>query len=546
MASHPPDFLSYFNPILQSLQKENPSVFSTIQKKLAFSLETTLQTAFLGKASPSKNAKIEQKIREDKIKSAFSMQKTLESRLVEVSRQLEELKESQNQKKKGLSVPLIDETKSYHEFLEKLEAEKRKILKKKQKVQQKIAQETEKNAEISREKELLEKEQRKKEIEQRIEEKKKKFKENFLQLTEKEAEYKEKVSGRKLFKKMQCNFEKYKAKEENFKKKQLEQIKSFHKPISAQELQDFEAKFSNNQIEKERKRAQKKAEFLAFIKDREDEIKQKFSSNILKKMEEMRMKELTKSQQKELLIVNKSIKHKEFFEEVKKKHKPKADTKKQLELEILKESLANRENHRYYMSEGNGEETPKKDAYEIGLEYLRSVKAKIAKNKEKNSKTNVSSNLENFKERNEKNFENISEIPENKEENNIFLGKNGDEISNFPIINKEPSERQTQSMEVVKNGKPINYLKEVTEKYNLIKGPDYWKKIEKIQNLSPLEKLERLRQEAEDMEKKAKMKEKVLRVQRKKEFDAKLEEKNQDIDDLLLNSIQAKLKLLEN
>ena len=126
------------------------------------------------------------------------------------------------------------------------------------------------------------------------------------------------------------------------------------------------------------------------------------------------------------------------------------------------------------------------------------------------------------------------------------MGKNGDEISNFPIINKEPSELQTQSMEVVKNSKPINYLKEVTEKYNLIKGPDYWKKIEKIQNLSPLEKLERLRQEAENMEKKAKMKEKVLRVQRKKEFDPKLEEKNKDIDDLLLNSIQAKLKLLEN
>ena len=539
MSSQPPDFLSYFNPILESLQKENPSVFSIIQKKLAFTLETTLQTAFLRNASLSKNAKIEQKIREDKIKSAFSMQKTLENKLVEVSRQLEELKESQTQKKKGLSAPHIDETKSYHEFLEKLESEKRKIIKKKQKVLKKISEENEKNAEITREKDLIEKEQRKKEIEQRIEKKKKKFKENFEQLTEKEAEYKDKVSGKRLFQKMQYNFEKYKAKEEKFKKKQLDKIKSFHKPISAQELQDFEVKFSNNLIEKERKREQKKAEFLAFVKDREDEIKQKFSSNILKKMEDMRRQELTKSQQKELLIVNKSLKHKEFFEEVKKKHKPKADTKKMLELEILKESLANKENY----SEGNAEETPKKDSYEIGLEYLRSVKAKIAKNKEKNSKINIS---ENFKERNDQNFENISEIPEKNEENNNFLGKNGDEISNFPIFNKEPSELQTQSMDVVKNSKPINYLKEVTEKYNLIKGPDYWKKIEKIQNLSPLEKLERLRQEAEDMEKKAKMKEQVLRVQRKKEFDAKLEEKNQDIDDLLLNSIQAKLKLLEN
>ena len=137
MSSQPPDFLSYFNPILESLQKENPSVFSIIQKKLAFTLETTLQTAFLRNASLSKNAKIEQKIREDKIKSAFSMQKTLESKLVEVSRQLEELKESQTQKKKGLSAPHIDETKSYHEFLEKLESEKRKIIKKKTESSQK-------------------------------------------------------------------------------------------------------------------------------------------------------------------------------------------------------------------------------------------------------------------------------------------------------------------------------------------------------------------------------------------------------------------------
>jgi len=534
--------LFYFSPLLSALQQEDPLVFQTIQNKLSYSLERTLQTAFLPSPPNSKNAKIEAKIREDRIKSTFSLQKNLENRLSEVSKQLEVLKESQIQKKKVVSTPQIDDSNNYQAFLEKLEAEKETILTKKAKIQRKLDKIEEKNQELFKNQEKLGKEQKHKEIEHRIEEKQRKLKEKREELIGKEADYKERLQERKLFEQMQKNYDDYQEKEAKYNEQELEKIKKFHKPISNRELLDFEAKFSSLLSEKEHLRAAKRAEYLAFIKDREEEIKQRFSSNIMKKMEDMRMEELKKTQQKELLLVNKSLKHKQFFQEVKKKHMPKVDNKKKLELELLRENNnhEDKNNFRYYMSEGNIEDTPKKDAYELGLEYLRKANQhkKKMKKEDKNDgniNKNISKSLIN-------NNENTLEIDLNVNKNEI---KN----DNKSEITREKSEMneelQTKSVEITR-WKPSNYLKEVSEKFNLFKGPEYWRKIEKSQNLSNLEKLERLRQEAENMEKKAKMKEKVLRMQRKKEFDVKLEENNKDIDDLLLNSIQAKLRLLEN
>lgn len=416
-------------------------------------------------------------------------------------------------------------------FILNLKKNTKEMLLKKGRIQKKIALEAEKTEKMLKEVEEAHKIEKKKEVEQRMKESKEKQDNLRAKLLIKEAEYKDyqsKFPVQNLHQKMEKGYIKQRKEEFMVREGKLLEIKESHKPFTNRELLNFEGKFSLILQEKEKLRNEKNLKLKAFLQDREAEIKERFGSNLFKKMETLRKEE----QKKDLLKENKALIHKEFFEEVKKKHKPKIDRCKVLELEVLKQEIPY---FRYNLSEGNIEEGDKLDRYELGITYLRSLnqnKKKKKKNKGKTIEKEVINPIENDLIPNENLLENISY----KEPNTL--------------IKNNPLERPNNQLYTFSEGpsleKPNNYLHEISERYKLTKKPDYWKKIDKIKGLTPIEKLEKLRQEAALMEKKAKMKEEILKLSRKRrKFDPILEAQNQDIEELLLNSIQAKLKLLE-
>lgn len=90
-------------------------------------------------------------------------------------------------------------------------------------------------------------------------------------------------------------------------------------------------------------------------------------------------------------------------------------------------------------------------------------------------------------------------------------------------------------------------VREVTEKLKLSKKPDFWKKIDKKTEINYQEKIEKIKAEAETLDKMAKLRENNLKHKKIpfRPFTEAQEVKIEDIDDLLINSIQAKLKILK-
>ena len=166
----------------------------------------------------------------------------------------------------------------------------------------------------------------------------KKKQENLrYELHEKETKYKETLPIEKLYKKMNKNFKKLTRKNLNERIEKLKEIKAFHKPISNIELDDFQAKFFARQEEKAQIRVEKALIERNEFQARTQDIKEKFKTKTLKKLEKLRKEELQKSWQKGLESENRGLKLKEFAEEIKKKHMPKVDKSKVLELELLKQ-----------------------------------------------------------------------------------------------------------------------------------------------------------------------------------------------------------------
>lgn len=523
--------IEYFSPLIQEIKKANPALFDNISKSLSKTFENALKAISSPSTSLGKKNIIEEKILKDKIKVTSSLQKDLLNKLAEVNQQLSSLKGSiESKEKEKPSAPIVDPNQNsvsaQKELIERLHKEKNKFLEKKAKLEKKIEMEQMKKEQEIKEIEEAKRLEKHKEIQNRIKEFKSKQETQKAELQEKEAEYKAKMPSQKLFSKMKKDYNSKRKSEENARNQKLNEIHESHKPIFNQELYKFEEKFLNSLAEKDKARYDRFLQMKLDLKEREREIKEKYSTNTLQKLEALRKEELQKELEKDVALINKVLKHKEFFEKVKQYHTPKIDKNKVLELEIMKKESEIKKIAKHFVSEGDIENGNKTDTYELGLQYLRAANNK---NRNNRKKINEVASLQPLEEKNE-------EIEENAIKSSQVIRK----------LEESESEKPAKSVES-HSKKNVNYLKEVKEKFNLVKKPDYWKKIDQNREINSLVKLEKLRQEADEMEKKAKRKEEVLKLKRKKEnFDPKLESQNQDIDDLLMNSIQAKLRLLEN
>ena len=541
-----PHIMEYFTPQLKELRDKDPSVYINIEQLLEKSLITTLAHNKVKQIKPNKSI-IEEKIRLDLIKTTLSTQQQLENKLKAINLQLESLKEvtktSKTSKIPSKTSLYKEEPIDYQALLNKFNEKKNKILVKKSKIEKKMALEQEEALEEHERIELKLKNDKKQEIKARIENFKENQKAKKLDLEKKELNYKKNLPKEVLYKKMRNNFNRIKTEELQERLQSLIELKKAHARKPLTELEDFEDKINAIMDEKNRIRAEKLQKWKEEVIEREAMIKQKFNiAGIIRKMEDLRKEELRRSMEKHLITMNKGVKHKEFFEKVKKEHKPKIDKSKALELELIKEKIKeNKRISKYYMSEPDLERNEEeKDGYKLGVEYLRQLKdLKYIKRSKKNkiNSNNVTdssliTNIEHI------NLQNTLENLDNELNiNQINLPKHNLELENY--------EETLTKQHIFKD--PRFYLKEISSKYHLNKKPDYWKKIDKNPLLSNFEKLEKLRQEAYLMEEKAKRKEQVLKLQRQHpEYQMEKETEHEDIDDLLMNSIQAKLRLLEN
>jgi len=269
------------------------------------------------------------------------------------------------------------------DFVKKIKDEKKAFQQKIKKLEKSVENRELEELERYKKKELEEEEQRQKEKKKRLEAHIRELKarsEVRLKESEKwQEEYKAHLAKKPLFKELETKFKKgFVIPELEERKKKLQEIRDFHKPISKQELIEHEQKVQKVLEDRVQEKKEQLENSRWNYKKPEYESKHHrvFAEELSKARRQKEEEQLEKLKRKEKVL--------ELLQEVKDNHLPRIDPQKELELMSRLEKLKARKDGRSKTADDEDKEeiaNPKK----LGAEYLKSVKELVKKIKKDNS-----------------------------------------------------------------------------------------------------------------------------------------------------------------
>lgn len=518
---------SFMNQNSYSLDKKKQNLIKKLTKnksKLAFDLEQLKQNeqilaeeGYLNLSNVNNNStslvEIDRNIRKEKIKEIKKSKEIIQQKITEIDTQINKVLE-QNKKENNNKTEII------RNFLENFEHDKMMAEKQSKKFKEQKRKRNDRYLNEMREEyqkriksyESMEKEKNeRKKMELKIfhdQEKMSIAKRNeaIKKEAEKTLQFAHNVSPRKKYNSLSDkNENEFKEKQQEIINQEKIKRKQKMKPITAEELNQFEKQVKNNENLTMIELEQKKIKMKELWKKRKD-LLPKYRSPFLERIETENKENLESLEHKKIDIkLNIKLKNK-ISNEIKQKFVPKINPKLQKELQERIKVLTS---------------PPKvsKSSYNRGN---RIILKKIDENK-------VSSKFK-------------WKLKLKNEEQDYY----GESSTVRTVPKGAPSRSITKIDKRIPLEKPIDYLREERQKRTLSKDSNHskeknWDKLINSQSGSLVENIENVKLQAEMLQKEAEQKKKLMDI---KGGSAKAPELGEEISKLYINSIEAKLKIL--
>jgi len=394
------------------------------------------------------------------------------------------------------------------EFVKKIKEERRLFVKKMKKVEKSAETRELEELQLFRENEKKEQEQREKERKERlaahIKELKGRSEARIKESTRWEEEYKASLESKPLFKEIQKRYKKEQLLPElEEKKKKLQELRDFYKPMAREEILEHEKKVLKQLEEKNAERKEQLFENSKWIPQK-PAYESKHHRSVVEELKNARRQK----DDEKLEVLKKKEKVMELLQEVKDNHLPKNDPQKELELMAVVEQLKKKKDWRARPVQGE-EPQEEPDHKKIGAEYLKSVKEMV---------------------KNRKPAKTLSHTKDDISASGLMSDRNSKKIPGGTV--------QSDSAAVQK---PRNYLAELRKENKIQSSNAHVDTLINNKKMDTKEKKKLLQSEVEKMEEKTKRKEAVKKFKSKKEFD---DNDAEEVDMLYINTIKAKLEML--
>jgi hypothetical protein len=380
-------------------------------------------------------------------------------------------------------------------FVKKIKDEKKAFTKKMKQIEESVENRESEEIERMKRREQQEEEERMKEkkrrLENHIKELQARSETRIKESTKWEADYKTHIEKKPMFKDMEDKFKKgFVIPELEDRKKKLQDIRDFHKPIQKEDLLQHEQKVIKLAEERTQERKDQ------YESSKWNYQKPSFESKYHRTVAEELSKVRKQKDEDHTELLKKKERIVELMQSVKEKHLPKADPQKELELLGLIDKLKKKKDGRSWTAYDSDTDNHI-DSKKLGGGYLKSVKEMVQKHMKENPK-------------------------------------------------KDKDETQKKIDEVAYATAPVkkhNYLADLRRENKLPTGGSQVDLILKKKNLDPKERKELLQSEVEKLEEKAKRKEMVKKYKIKRGEEA---DDDDEVDQIYISAIKAKLQMLGN
>lgn len=399
------------------------------------------------------------------------------------------------------------------EFVKKIKDEKKAFVRKMKQIEKNV--ETRENQEIERYKQEEQKEE-----EQRLKEKKQRLEAHIKELkargdvrqkesTKWEEEYKAHLDKKPMFKEMEAKFKKgFVIPELEERKKKLQDIRNFHKPITKEDIMEHEQKVTK--IVEDHALGKKEYAQTSRWAYQKPDFESKYHKTFADELSRVRrQKEDGLSEQ-----LKRKEKINELLQDVKDNHYPKVDPQKELELMGIVEKLKKRKDNRSWAATEE-EEHEQVNGRKLGVEYLKSVRELVQKIK-KDHHTGSDSK------------------PELSKHATMGSGPSSGGPDKKMELNTVRSEGAL---------KKHDYLADLRKEHKIQDSNNHVDLIIKNKKLNEKEKEKMLYSEVGRLEEKAKRKE-MVKKHKTKDGAAEHDQDDGEVDQIYINAIKAKLQLL--
>jgi len=321
-----------------------------------------------------------------------------------------------------------------------------------------------------------------------------------------EQEYKAGLSKRPMFKEIEIKYKKaYVIPELEQRKKKLQELRDFHKPMNHEELLQREQMVMKTLEEEHAKR-----KMMTDMSSKWTYQKPAYESRHHKTFAEETAKMRAQKENEDVEKMRRKERVNELLNNVKEKHAPKVDAAKELELVEMIEKLKQKKNINDRMN--LGEEKPVEDGEHVrklGNDYLQEVKEKVKKHKETNKTATANG---------ERDMKTEASSSKMKTANSVKSNPEG--------IKKK------------------DYLSELRRENKIADSSTKIDVIIKKKDLDEKEKEMLLKTEVQRLEEKVKRKEMVKKLKKGKGDELNNVFEDEEVDQLYVNTIKAKLEML--
>jgi len=340
--------------------------------------------------------------------------------------------------------------------------------------------------------------EKKKRLESHIKELNARSEARLKESTKWEEDYKTHLEKKPLYREMEDKFKKgFTLPELEGRKRKLQEIRDFHKPISKEDLLQHEQKVTK--LLEDRNVERKEQEETSKWNYQKPTFESKHHKTFAGELSKARNQKEEDYQE----LVRRKEKIGELMQSVKDKHMPKVDHQKELEMMGLVEKLKKKKDVRAWTAyDSDGANDQQANPKKLGVEYLKSLKEMNLKKKKANP----------------------SKEEGEGEKKQYVTDRNDAGYATVPV-------------------KKHNYLADLRKENKLQSSASQVDNIIKNKKLDYKERKELLQSEIEKLEEKAKRKEMVKKYKIKKGEDL---DEDEDVDQIYINAIRAKLQILGN
>jgi len=393
------------------------------------------------------------------------------------------------------------------EFVKKIKEDKREFVKKIKRQEKSVEERDnlilERLLQKAQTEEALKHQEKKKRLEEHIKELKTRSEVRAKENARWEEEYKSHLSKKPLYKEIENKYKKgFIIPELEERKKKLQELRDFHKPLDMKEILEHERKVTRILEENQtKKKKEDEKNTWEYKKPSFESMHHKvFAEELSKARNQKEHQEIEKLKRKERVM--------ELLQEVKEKHAPRTDPNKELErLEII-EKLRSKNHKEKSMLDSEDRSEEVRNVKKIGDDYLKAVKDLVRSK----GVLRTPSGMGQTAEKREREFSDPKKITTNS-------------------VQSEPAKKR-------------DYLSELRKENKIVDRSNRVDLLIKKKDLDDSTKQVLLQDEVSKMEEKVKRKEIVRKFKKPKNLEEVIED--EEFDKLYVNTIKAKLEMLSH